>query len=220
MDGLDARDASADSPVWRSIQLTATAIRVLAHPLRSRLLSALRLDGPATATGLAERLETNTGATSYHLRKLASVGLVEETGEGRGRERWWRPTTEMHDWTDDAIEGDPDAKAASGWLREHYVRQFVEHAEHWLAHHDAWPLEWRRLVGSSDYMLELTTAQLESLMYELWAVVTRVHAETTAAAESAAAGAGPGSGERDDPAERPQRILLFLHDFPDGDRPR
>lgn len=218
--GLDARDASADSPGWRSIQLTATAIRVLAHPLRSRLLSALRLDGPATATGLAERLETNTGATSYHLRKLASVGLVEETGEGRGRERWWRPTTEMHDWTDDAIEGDPDAKAAAGWLREHYVRQFVERAEHWLAHHDAWPLEWRRLAGSSDYMLELTTTQLESLMYELRAVVTRVHAETTAAAESAAAGAGPGSGERDDPAERPQRILLFLHDFPDGDRPR
>ena len=205
----------------RSIRLTAEAIKVLAHPLRSRLLSALRLDGPATATALAERLDTNTGATSYHLRKLAAVGLVEETGEGRGRERWWRPTTDMHDWTDEATEGDRDAQAAAGWLREHYVRSFIERTEHWLAHHDQWPLEWRRLAGSSDYILELTPAQLEALMQELWAVIARVHAETTAAAAAAAtASADVGTGSESDAGERPQRVLLYLHDFPEGERPR
>jgi len=60
----------------REVHLDARQIRVLAHPLRFRLLGRLRLDGPATATGLARALETNTGATSYHLRQLADVGLV------------------------------------------------------------------------------------------------------------------------------------------------
>ena len=35
------------------IRLDAGALRVLAHPLRSRLLSTLRVGGPATATDLA-----------------------------------------------------------------------------------------------------------------------------------------------------------------------
>ena len=45
------------------LHLDATALRVLAHPLRSRLLSQLRLHGPATATDLAGRLDTNTGGS-------------------------------------------------------------------------------------------------------------------------------------------------------------
>ena len=62
---------------------------MLAHPLRSRLLAQLRLHGPATATDLADVLDTNTGATSYHLRKLESVGLVTDTGTGEGKRRVW-----------------------------------------------------------------------------------------------------------------------------------
>ncbi|MFT4284363.1 MAG: helix-turn-helix domain-containing protein, partial [Protaetiibacter sp.] len=56
------------------MRLDARAVRVLAHPLRSRILGRLRLHGPATATELATELQTNTGATSYHLRALESVG--------------------------------------------------------------------------------------------------------------------------------------------------
>jgi DNA-binding MarR family transcriptional regulator len=203
-----------------SIRLSADAIKVLAHPLRSRLLAALRTDGAATATALAEKLDTNTGATSYHLRKLAAVGLVEETGEGHGRERWWRPSTEVHEWTDEVTEGDRDAQAAAGWLREHYIRSFVERAENWLTHHDEWPLEWRRLAGSTDYVLELTPAQLEALMAELWAVITRVYAETTADATARAAEGVEDADQSGDAADRPQRICLFIHDFPEGERPR
>ena len=201
-------------PAPTSIRLSAEAIKVLAHPLRARLLSALRLDGPATATALAARLGTNTGATSYHLRKLASVALVEETGDGRGRERWWRATTQMHEFNDDATEDHPDAKASAGWLREHYVRTFVEQADRWLANHDAWPIEWRRLAGSADYVLDINPAELESLTKELWAVLIRVAAETEAAA---AAEAGD---EPTDPAMRRQRVVVYLHNFPEGEQPR
>ena len=78
---------------YTGMRLDAAAVRVLAHPLRSRLLSRLRLHGSATATQLAAALSTNTGATSYHLRKLESVGLVTDTGEGEGRRRVWRGST-------------------------------------------------------------------------------------------------------------------------------
>ena len=45
-----------DSATMTGLRLDAAALKVLAHPLRSRLLSALRVDGPATATALAARL--------------------------------------------------------------------------------------------------------------------------------------------------------------------
>ncbi|HYG95126.1 MAG TPA: helix-turn-helix domain-containing protein [Nocardioides sp.] len=198
---------------WTSVRLTPDALKVLAHPLRSRLLTALRGGGPATATTLAGHLATNTGATSYHLRRLAAVGLVEEVPGGRGRERWWQATTELHSWDDDAAGDDPDAREAAGWLRAHHLRHFVELAEDWLGHHEGWPQDWRRLAGSSDYLLEMTPAQLEDLMSDLWAVVDRHHGSAVAA--------NAGLGDLDDlPADqRPHRVVLYLYDFPVGEYP-
>ena len=75
------------------VHLDRAALRMLAHPLRSRLLAELRQHGAATTTSLAARLQTNSGATSYHLRKLAEVGVVEDNGEGTGRARIWTAST-------------------------------------------------------------------------------------------------------------------------------
>ena len=158
---------------FTSLHLDAKALRVLAHPLRSRLLTQLRSTGPATATALAHALETNTGATSYHLRRLAGVGLVEETEEGRGRERWWRPSTPSHGWTERDVAGDPDAEAASDWLKRHYLRTFVERYETWLDNARGWPLEWRTAADSGDAMLRLTAARLDEFQAELTALIDR-----------------------------------------------
>ena len=144
------------SQPFTTIHLDATALRVLAHPLRSRLLGSLRMGGPATATALARALDTNTGATSYHLRKLASVGLVEETDEGRGRERWWRAATQSHGWTERDVAGDPGAEAASDWLRRHYLRSFVERYEAWLDESPGWSLDWRAAAESGDAAVRVT----------------------------------------------------------------
>jgi DNA-binding transcriptional ArsR family regulator len=156
-----------------TIRLDARALRVLAHPLRSRLLTALRLDGPATATTLAGALATNTGATSYHLRRLASVGLVEETDAGRGRERWWRASSTAHSWTERDVAGDPDGEAASDWLRRSYLRTFVEGSERWLAVQRDWPIEWREAADWGDALVRVTPAQLVALRDEMQAVLTR-----------------------------------------------
>lgn len=67
------------------------ALKALGHPLRQQILRALHRDGPATATTLAVALGENTGATSYHLRRLAEHGFVEDVPDrGTGRTRWWR----------------------------------------------------------------------------------------------------------------------------------
>ncbi len=158
------------------LRLDRRALKVLAHPLRSRLLTALRMHGPATATALAAALGTNTGATSYHLRKLASVGLVEETEGGRGRERPWRAATEMHSWTERDAEGDPDAQAATDWLRRHYLRGFIDRYEGWLDDQGSWPLDWQDAAGSTDFGFRVSASRLAAFNADVQALYERYRA--------------------------------------------
>lgn len=161
-----------DTP-FTTIHLDAQAVRVLAHPLRSRLLTALRAGRPATATALAKTLGTNTGATSYHLRKLASVGLVEETGDGRGRERWWRASTSSHGWTERDVSGDADAEAASDWLKRFYLRSFAERYAAWLDQAPTETLDWRDAADSGDTMLHLSPDRLRAFKKDLYTLLDR-----------------------------------------------
>lgn len=160
-------------PSERHIQLTGEALRVLAHPLRARLLSSLRKDGPGTATDLAGRLSTNTGATSYHLRKLAAVDLVVEVGDQPGRRRRWQAAQRSHSWTDSELPDDPDAVAASSWLRRHYWQQFAEQMARWEEYRPGWPVEWRDAAGVSDVLLDLTAGEFRQLTAEVYEVITR-----------------------------------------------
>jgi predicted ArsR family transcriptional regulator len=185
------------------LRLDSHALQVLAQPLRSRLLTALRTDGPATATALADSLGTNTGATSYHLRRLASVGLVEETDQGRGRERWWRAATDMHGWTERDMAADPDAAAAADWLRRYYLHTFIDRYQKWLDTQADWPLEWRDVTGASDVVLRLSPARLAALQAEFEALVERYR-----------------SGSASDGSADARPIQVYLYPFPlDADKP-
>lgn len=177
------------------VHLDNRQIRVLAHPLRARLLGQLRIGGPATATRLAETLGTNTGATSYHLRQLAEAGLVaEDEGAGRGRERWWRSVHEVSSWQRDDFAGDPDATAAAEWMESHWLRHFTEQAETWHRVRSDAERDWRDAAGFSDFWLELSAAQLTAMNDEIEEVVERYRQ------------AGPGPGAR--------RIQLYVYGFP------
>jgi predicted ArsR family transcriptional regulator len=160
-----------------TLRLDARALRVLAHPLRARLLSALRTGGPATATGLAQQLGTNTGATSYHLRALAAVDLVrEDPARGTARERWWSAAQDAHSWEEEDVErAGPDAVAAVDWLRRHYWSAFAERAREWEAERERWPREWRAETGLDDALVHVTAEELGALRRELHAVLDRYH---------------------------------------------
>ena len=163
--------SDASPSTYSGIVLDARAVKVLAHPLRSRVLSRLRTAGPATATELAAALSTNTGATSYHLRKLESVGLVTDTGEGEGKRRLWRASTDFHSWTNSAFRDDEDASTALDWLQRNYIRQFAEKAEHWLDAAPNWPAEWVDVLGLNDTFVTVTPEQMYDLNARLNALL-------------------------------------------------
>ncbi|GLW34851.1 winged helix-turn-helix domain-containing protein [Actinoplanes regularis] len=156
------------------VHLTSAQIRALAQPLRLRLLGQLRLAGPATATKLAAELGTNTGATSYHLRQLAEVGLViEEERPGSGRQRWWRAAHDMSGFRRSFYEGDPEATAAVDWMEAQQVSRFAELAQNWR---QALPEEsevWQDTAEISDYMVQLGSAQTTAMMREIEEVIER-----------------------------------------------
>lgn len=154
--------------------LDSAQVRCLAHPLRSRLLAALRLDGPATSAGLAGRLGTNTGATSYHLRQLAAVGLIEEDPSlGSGRERFWRAAHDVTIWSPAAFDDEPDDRAAAEWLSGHHLRVTNRWREDWLESRTAWPRAWREAASSSDMRVRLTPAETRRMVAELESVIER-----------------------------------------------
>jgi len=171
--------------------LTPDQIRVLAHPLRSRLVDRLRRRGPATATTLAKELDTNSGATSYHLRRLAAYGLVQPAGGGRGRERRWEASARRHTLPGGADAGvggsgggasgpiastrgaDPDTESSLDWLDRDYVRHFAEKAELWLDAAPEWPAGWTDPCGLRDGMVLVTAPQLADLRAELDGVLAR-----------------------------------------------
>lgn len=152
---------------------SSSALRVLAHPLRSRLLAELRVHGSATASDLARALDTHSGATSYHLRRLAEVGLVQDTGTGVGRRRVWQaaPETDLRPDLADAPDDEDDASAAR-WLALDYLAHFHDRARGWVEQRDQWPAAWQ-VAGLEDHLVLVNAEQLTALRAELVEVLDR-----------------------------------------------
>ena len=149
----------------------ATAMRALAHPVRLRLLGLLRSDGPATATSLAQRLGLNSGATSYHLRQLATHGFVEDDPErGTGRDRWWK-AAHQSTMTDDAVAETPEGREVVDAYTQAIAVVHTEMLQRAMEDAPSLPLDWRRPSGLSDWHLRLTPERAHELMEAIYAVV-------------------------------------------------
>ncbi len=150
-----------------SITPTPEQLKALTHPVRVRILGMLRIDGPATATSLATRLGLNTGATSYHLRQLAQRGfVVDDTGRGNGRERWWRAAHRYT--TTDTASGDTveERDTMDAYLQSVVVvmTDLLQRSVEELA---VLPEKWRPTTTYSDWVLRLTPARAQRLVEHL-----------------------------------------------------
>jgi DNA-binding transcriptional ArsR family regulator len=163
----------ADDPKTYEL-IDERALRVMAHPLRMRLLSALRVNGPATATRLAERFHESSGLTSYHLRKLAEIGVVaEDTERGTRKERWWRAVHRTTHWSPADFLGSPAAHQVMVSMRREAYRFQWRVLEQWLAEESEWDKAWVDSAAEADCALEMTAERLKAMGEEIWEVVQR-----------------------------------------------
>ena len=149
-------------------------IKGLAHPLRVKLLGALRLGGPATASGLAKLLGESSGATSYHLRQLEKFGFVVETEGGASqKERWWRAAHQDTRFDVDSLLGNAETKAAGlEFLRTIAAASFQRMSE-WIDELPSISPEWQGAGTMSDWALRLDAEELRSLSSEIEALIGR-----------------------------------------------
>jgi DNA-binding transcriptional ArsR family regulator len=182
------------APKLRTIQ-DAQVLRAMAHPLRLRLIGALRKDGPATASQLARRLGESSGATSYHLRILAKYGFVEDAADrNRGRERWWRASDEGVEWSTDT--DDLGLVEADRTLGRQLVAEYGRWLQRWYDETPTWDRSWRAAAMGTDQWFELTPGELRELSDEVLAVLERY-------------------ADRRTPGEGTERVIALFHAFPE-----
>ncbi len=141
------------------------ALKAVSHPIRNRLLAALRAHGAATASELGRRLGESSGSTSYHLRQLERFGFVADDDEQpSGRERRWRA---LHDLTSfpPALVATPAGRE----LVDEVSRRQMESLQTGLAALER-PTPG---FGHSDYLLSLDTDDLLALGEEIESLVGR-----------------------------------------------
>ena len=176
-------------------------LRALTHPLRTRLLGALRIDGPATASELGRRFGESSGATSYHLRQLARYGfVVEDDDQPSRREKRWRAAHELSSWEVADFIDDPASLSALRVLEHERIGWMVGRLQEWYAERTNWPREWVAAAQDSDLILRLRADELAELSRELWEVVAR-RAER----------------QRPEGDGKAERIAVYLHAFPTKD---
>lgn len=155
-----------------SVENDPRKLRGLAHPLRLRILGLLRSGGPSTATRLAEELGESSGATSYHLRQLATYGFVvpDEERERRGKERWWRSAARYTELP--RAEARQGQEGAEGFLRA-LAADFYREMEEFLDALHQLPAEWDEGWTLSDRFLRITPDEAHRLRLELRDMIER-----------------------------------------------
>lgn len=149
-------------------------LAAMAHPLRRRLLDALKVYGPATASLLARRTDQAVANISHHLKVLATAGLIAEAPElaKDRRERWWRLVSPTLRWTRHDFDDDPSRQAVADAAVSLTLDRHVSLARAWQATREARP-EWHGAAFSADKWLHLTPAELNEIEQEILDVLDR-----------------------------------------------
>ncbi len=176
---------------------------MFAHPLRLRLLYALSAEREATASRLAELVDESLSLVSYHLRELATHGLIEEApGRSDRRERWWRRAHEGFSFAGSEFAGDPQARGVAVAAKRQMLAHQISRLERWIDEDHAWGEAWTDASFSSDSLLRLTAPELAELSAELTAVLQKWAERGRVGAE-----------DRPDEPGR-EHVLMFIHAFP------
>ncbi|MFF3905309.1 ArsR/SmtB family transcription factor [Streptomyces sp. NPDC001848] len=150
-------------------------LKALAHPLRARLYRLLVIARAATASQLAEQVDEAVSLVSYHLRKLAEHGLIEEAEphSADGRERWWQPSSEGVTIRDEDFRDAPEKAAAHTAASRLFFEQRADMYRRYLDERAHWSDAWTTASDSSEWLLRLTPDELAELSRQMYDLVRR-----------------------------------------------
>lgn len=174
--GSGSDDPAGRGPAREQRVTDLEALKVFTHPLRIRLYRALHMAGEATASHLSDQVDEAVSLVSYHLRKMAAHGFIEAAAGHRGdaRERWWKVAAE-HGFSfrsEDFSDG-PEGQAVLTQVIRQMLASRVERYSRYLDEQGAWPAEWTDASFSSEYMPQLTAAELRQMAEEIGELMHR-----------------------------------------------
>ncbi|MEU5434959.1 winged helix-turn-helix domain-containing protein [Streptomyces sp. NPDC020719] len=166
------------SPKPEPEQITdLSRLKAFTNPLRMHLYRLLFATGsPATASQLAEQVDQAPSLVSYHLRKLAEHGFVAEADgqSSDGRERWWQVASEQGwGFRSSDFADTPEGAAAVGAVTRGIVDTRVAQYRAYLDQTAAWGKAWTDAAFSSEWMFDLTAAELAEMNKEFEALGRR-----------------------------------------------
>ncbi|WP_406351481.1 ArsR/SmtB family transcription factor [Streptomyces sp. NBC_00658] len=178
-------------------------LKALGHPLRMKLYRALNVTGAATASQLGEQVDEAPSLVSYHLRKLAEHGLIQEAEprSGDGRERWWEPASDGVTVRGVDFRDAPEREAAHLAFTRLFHEERGDNYRRYLDERATWPTEWNDAAADAEATLRLTAAELGALQEELLTVIRKYDDQGRA---DEAAGATEGR----------ENVALHLYGFP------
>lgn len=174
-------------------------LKALAHPIRMRLIYALKAGGPMTASQLGETVGESPASVSYHLRQMARHGYAEEVSDvgTDKRQRWWRAPEGGFTWEREDFDGSPEGVDVQNAARQ------VLLAHQWARLRDydeaSWDDDWARSAFASDDLLSLTPQESREMQGELREVIDRWRTKSTRSR--------PGTRDR-------ETVMLLMHGFP------
>lgn len=152
-----------NEPLTQRTIRDAHTLRAMAHPLRLSILEQLTIHGAMTASGLGERLDESPANCSWHLRKLAEHGFVEEAEGGTGRQRPWQITHLGMTWGEDDGERPLEERLAGQALSDVLLTREVARLHDSQARSARDSQEWRVASTVSQSMLWLTPLELQEI---------------------------------------------------------
>jgi DNA-binding transcriptional ArsR family regulator len=154
-------------------------LQALAHPVRMAIIEQLSISGPLTATELADRLDETPANCSWHLRKLARFGLVEEAEGGTGRQRPWQVPGIGFSWEDEDGSTSTEQRRAAQAMSELAMARAMDRlrqAQHRVVDE---PEQWRRAQSSAEMVAWLTPEELGELNDAIRELLYRHHDRLT-----------------------------------------
>ena len=163
----------ADRPGIRTVT-DAKALSAMANPFRSRMMDALKVDGPSTASALATRTGQAVGSASHHLKVLHEAGLVEEAPElaKDRRERWWRLVDAGTRWSRADFADDTAAVTAAYAAEALGLQRQFERTQEWNANASSVP-EWDAAAFATQNWMRLSPDELTDVANEIVDVLLR-----------------------------------------------